>query len=97
MDLVLLAYQLLHDLAKNGCDVSVFEKNENIGGRARNFESNGFIFDMGPSWYWMPDVFERFFNNFNYQSSDFYELKKLDPNFKIIFSDQEMSISAKLG
>jgi phytoene desaturase len=81
-------------LAKNGCDVSVFEKNENIGGRARNFESNGFIFDMGPSWYWMPDVFERFFNNFGYQSSDFYELKKLDPNFKIIFSDQEMSIPA---
>ena len=51
-------------LAKDGFDVTVFEKNEMPGGRARKFEANGFTFDMGPSWYWMPDVFERFFHSF---------------------------------
>ena len=64
------------ELADKGMDVHVFEKNKEIGGRARKFIVDGFTFDMGPSWYWMPDVFERFFNNFGYQSSDFYELKK---------------------
>ena len=51
-------------LAKNGHKVTVFEKNEELGGRARQFKAKGFTFDMGPSWYWMPDVFEKFFNDF---------------------------------
>jgi monoamine oxidase len=63
-------------LADKGYDVTVFEKNSSFGGRARKFETNGFTFDMGPSWYWMPDVFEKYFNDFDKSVSDFYNLKK---------------------
>jgi len=77
-------------MAMNGCEVSVYEKNEDTGGRARVFGSDGFTFDMGPSWYWMPDVYESYFNLFGYQSSDFYELKKLDPGFAVIFDKGEV-------
>ena len=80
-------------IANQGHDVHVYEKNDQIGGRARQFSAEGFKFDMGPSWYWMPDVIERFYNKFGYTSSDFYELVKLDPGFKVIFSgNEEVSI-----
>ena len=59
-------------LAKAGYRVTVLEKNDSAGGRARVFESNGFVFDMGPSWYWMPDVFEKFFADFGKKVSDYY-------------------------
>ncbi|TRX57551.1 phytoene desaturase [Fulvivirga sp. M361] len=74
-------------LADAGCDVELFEKNSTPGGRARQFSSKGFTFDMGPSWYWMPDVFERFFNKFSKSTADFYQLERLDPSYKIFFSD----------
>ena len=61
-------------LAKKGFEVEVFEKNSTLGGRARRYKQEGFTFDMGPTWYWMPDVFERFFNDFGYQPSDYYNL-----------------------
>ena len=77
-------------LAKNGSDVTIFEKNATIGGRARSFESNGFVFDMGPSWYWMPDVYESYFNLFGKTTTDFYELKKLDPGFAVVFGENEV-------
>jgi phytoene desaturase len=77
-------------LASAGNKVVVFEKNTMIGGRARSFESNGFLFDMGPSWYWMPDVYERYYNLFGKSTSDFYELKKLDPGFAVIFGGSEV-------
>lgn len=51
-------------LANEGCDVTVLEKNKDLGGRARQFKAEGFTFDMGPSWYWMPDVFEKYFETF---------------------------------
>ena len=51
-------------LAKQGYDVSIYEKNKTVGGRARQFVRDGFTFDMGPSWYWMPDIFQSFFNDF---------------------------------
>ena len=72
-------------LAKEGRNVKVFEKNETLGGRARQFTKDGFIFDMGPSWYWMPDIFEDFFKKFDKKPSDYYDLKKLDPGFQMIF------------
>lgn len=72
-------------LAKAGNEVTLFEKNETIGGRARFFKAEGFTFDMGPSWYWMPEVFENFFNAFGKSTSDFYELIRLDPSYKVIF------------
>ncbi len=77
-------------LAKNGLDVSIFEKNSSAGGRARTFDANGFKFDMGPSWYWMPDVYEKFYNIFDYTTSDFYDLKQLDPGFAVIFKGNEI-------
>ncbi len=74
-------------LSKEGHEVSIFEKNESIGGRASQFKAKGFTFDMGPSWYWMPDVFERFFNDFGYCVTDFYKLDKLNPAYSVFFSD----------
>lgn len=76
-------------LASGGCKVDVIEKNAEIGGRARQFQEAGFLFDMGPSWYWMPEVYEEYFNLFGKTTSDFYELKKLDPGFKIIFGERD--------
>ncbi|WP_338840497.1 phytoene desaturase family protein [Flavobacterium ginsenosidimutans] len=72
-------------LAQQGNNVTVYEKNSTIGGRARQFKENGFTFDMGPSWYWMPDVFERFFQDFNKKPSDYYELIKLNPAYRVYF------------
>jgi phytoene desaturase len=72
-------------LASKGIEVDVFEKNSTIGGRARQFSSDGFVFDMGPSWYWMPDVFENYFNQFQKSPSDYYSLVKLSPSFRIYF------------
>ena len=76
-------------LADKGYDVTVFEKNSSFGGRARKFEANGFTFDMGPSWYWMPDVFEKYFNDFGKSVSDFYNLKKLDPAYRVYFGKND--------
>jgi phytoene desaturase len=71
-------------LAKSGYQVHIFEKNEQAGGRARQFTANGFVFDMGPSWYWMPDVFEKFYQDFGHTTADFYELVRLDPSYRVI-------------
>ncbi|GAA0872016.1 phytoene desaturase family protein [Gangjinia marincola] len=72
-------------LAKDGFKVTVLEKNGSVGGRARQLLREGFTFDMGPSWYWMPDVFERFFNDFDKKPSDYYHLDKLDPGYSVYF------------
>ena len=74
-------------LANEGHDVTIIEKNDQIGGRARKFSKEGFTFDMGPSWYWMPDVFEDFYNKFNHTTSDFYNLKRLDPSYRVYWKD----------
>lgn len=79
-------------LAKEGHRVSVFEKNTTVGGRARQLIKDGFTFDIGPSWYWMPDIFEKFFNDFGKKTSDYYELYKLSPAYKIFFSDDIITI-----
>lgn len=81
-------------LAKNGYQVTLLEKNATIGGRARIFAENGFVFDMGPSWYWMPDVFEDYFKLFNKHSSDFYQLVRLDPSYKVFYKDDAVTIPA---
>ena len=72
-------------LAKYGFKVTVYEKNDYLGGRARQFKKDGFTFDMGPTWYWMPDVFESFFGDFDVKPSDYYELKKLNPAYSVYF------------
>ena len=76
-------------MAKAGYDVTILEKNATPGGRARKFEEQGFLFDMGPSWYWMPDVFERFFSQFGKKVSDYYELVRLSPSYQVIYSEQD--------
>lgn len=75
-------------LAKEGFDVTILEKNSSIGGRGRQFKKEGFTFDMGPSWYWMPDVFDRFYDQFGYKSTDFYDLKRLNPSYRVYWSDK---------
>jgi phytoene desaturase len=85
-------------LAQKGYDVTILEKNSVAGGRCRKFEVDGYMFDMGPSWYWMPDVFEQYFARFGKKVSDYYELIRLDPAYKIVFGkDHEMPIPADMN
>ena len=79
-------------LAKDGYQVDIYEKNDSVGGRARQFVKEGFTFDMGPSWYWMPDIFERFFNDFGKSTKDYYHLDRLSPAYKIFFEDDIITI-----
>lgn len=79
-------------LAKWGFDVSVYEKNGSIGGRASQMIKDGFTFDLGPSWYWMPDIFDKFFSDFSKKTSDYYALHKLDPAYKIFFETDAITI-----
>ncbi len=72
-------------LAQAGYEVEVYEKNNTVGGRARQLKKNGFTFDIGPTWYWMPDVFEKFFGDFKKKPSDYYDLEKLAPAYKVFF------------
>ena len=76
-------------LAKAGFEVNVFEKNKSLGGRARQLKKDGFTFDMGPSWYWMPDVFESFYNDFGKTTADLYELERLDPGYQVVFGEKD--------
>ncbi|GAO42342.1 phytoene desaturase family protein [Flavihumibacter petaseus] len=82
--------------AKAGHDVHVFEQHPQPGGRARQFTTpQGYVFDMGPSWYWMPDILESFFADFGYRTADFFELVSLDPQFDMIFGDGKMTVPEK--
>ena len=81
-------------LAKEGNEVTILEKNNTPGGRARQFKKDGFTFDIGPSWYWMPDVFEKFFGDFDRKVSDYYSLEKLDPCYEVYFDQMD---SIKIG
>lgn len=83
-------------MAKAGYKVTVLEKNEQVGGRASLLEISGFKFDMGPSWYWMPDIFERFFEDFGRKVTDYYQLEKLSPGYRVYFGkDNFIDISDK--
>lgn len=84
-------------MAKAGWEVTVIEKHAIPGGRARQFRKDGFVFDMGPTWYWMPDVFERYFAAFGKKVSDYYELKRLDPSYRIYWQDNETNVPAELS
>lgn len=83
-------------LAKSGHKVTVLEKNSMPGGRAQVWKSDGFVFDMGPSWYWMPDVFESFFKDFGHQISDFYHLKRLSPSYQVFTKSQKIEVPSSL-
>jgi phytoene desaturase len=81
-------------MAKAGWKVTVIEKHSTAGGRARQLIEDGFVFDMGPSWYWMPDVFDRYFNQFGKKVSDYYSLKRLDPSYTVYWEDGKTDIPA---
>ncbi len=81
-------------MAKAGWDVTLLEKQNSPGGRARQLIADGFTFDMGPSWYWMPEVFERFFGCFDKKTTDYYELKRLEPSYRVYWEDKPMDIPA---
>jgi phytoene desaturase len=84
-------------LAKAGYRVTLVEKNKTLGGRARAFSAEGFTFDMGPSWYWMPDVFEHYFGLFDHSPADFYQLQRLDPSYRVYFGkDDALDLPASL-
>jgi len=83
-------------LADKGLEVVVLEKNNQAGGRARQFKAEGFTFDMGPSWYWMPDVFENYFSLFGKKVSDYYQLERLDPSYQVFFEEEAWKIPANL-
>ncbi len=78
-------------LAKDGYTVTILEKNSTLGGRARIFETEGFRFDMGPSWYWMPDVFDTFFGKFGKKVADYYTLSRLDPGYRVYFAENDFA------
>jgi len=84
-------------LSKAGHKVTLLEKNEDTGGRARAFRKDGFVFDMGPSWYWMPEIFEAFFARFGKKVSDYYELERLDPSYRVFFSNRTIDVPADLN
>ena len=81
-------------LAKYGWQVTVVEKNATAGGRARQFFADGFTFDMGPSWYWMPEVFEKFFASFGKKVNDYYALQRLDPSYRIYWNADSTDVPA---
>jgi phytoene desaturase len=81
-------------MASAGWDVTVLEKQSTPGGRARQLKAQGFTFDMGPSWYWMPDVFERYFGCFGKKVSDYYELERLDPSYRVYWHEDHSDIPA---
>jgi len=84
-------------LAQQGFRVQVLEKHDRPGGRARSFSAQGFTFDMGPSWYWMPDVFEKYFRKFGKTTADYYELLRLDPSYTVIFGENDfMPVPAQM-
>jgi len=83
-------------MAKNGWKVTVLEKNEGPGGRARQLKEQGFTFDMGPSFYWMPDVFERYFSRFGKKVADYYTLERLDPSYRVYWNDGSTDMPASL-
>lgn len=76
-------------LASQGHEVNVYEKNAQLGGRAQQYQNEGFYFDMGPTWYWMPDVFDRFFNDFGKKTSDYYTIEKLSPAYRVFFGEND--------
>ena len=81
-------------LAKEGHNVTVIEKNEQPGGKASLLKKDGFQFDMGPSWYWMPDVFEKYFKDFDKDINQYLNLKRLDPSYRVFFDDEVIDIPA---
>ncbi|WP_200937188.1 phytoene desaturase family protein [Frigoribacterium sp. Leaf172] len=72
-------------LAREGHDVVLLEKNDAVGGRAGSWSHEGFRFDLGPSWYLMPEVFDHFFRLMGTSSAEQLDLVELDPGYRVYF------------
>ena len=83
-------------LAADGFSVDVLERHDQPGGRARSFRAEGFLFDMGPSWYWMPDVFERYFARFGSEVTAELNLVRLSPSYRVVFEDGPVDIPSDM-
>ena len=79
-------------LAKSGYDVTLLEKNEQLGGRASVRKIGGFTFDMGPSWYLMPEIFEHWFELMGEKVSDHLNLVRLEPSYRVIFEGRSKPV-----
>ena len=76
-------------LGKAGHRVTVIEKNSTYGGRLQTVSQQGYTFDSGPSWYWMPDIFDSFFEDFDKKTNDYYDLRRINPGYRVYFSEGE--------
>ena len=76
-------------LAKEKHNVTVIEKNSTYGGRLQTINKKGYTFDSGPSWYWMPDIFDSFFADFGKSTSDFYSLNRIAPGYRVYFGEKD--------
>lgn len=83
-------------MAREGWEVDVIEKQDSPGGRARQLKEDGFTFDRGPSFYWMPDVFERYFAQFGKNIADYYSLQRLDPSYRIYWDNGFTDLPANM-
>ncbi|MGO1317255.1 MAG: phytoene desaturase family protein, partial [Cellulomonadaceae bacterium] len=72
-------------LARAGYDVEVLEQRATVGGRAGSWESQGFRFDTGPSWYLMPEVFDHFFRLLGTSAAAELDLRRLGPAYRVFF------------
>ena len=76
-------------LGKAGHRVTVIEKNSTYGGRLQTVSQQGYTFDSGPSWYWMPDIFDSFFEDFDKKTNDYYDLRRINPGYRVYFNERE--------
>ena len=76
-------------LGKAGYRVTVIEKNSTYGGRLQTVSQQGYTFDSGPSWYWMPDIFDSFFEDFDKKTNDYYDLRRINPGYRVYFGEGE--------
>ena len=75
-------------LARDGYDVTLLEALDQVGGRAGNWEKDGFRFDTGPSWYLMPEVFDHFYKLMGTSAAEHLDLGLLDPGYRVFFESE---------
>ena len=84
-------------LLKMGYDVTIYEKNQKVGGRMYQIESEGFKFDVGPTIVMMPEYYRELFEFSGVNPDDYLDMQLLNPMYDIHFPDQtKLTISTDL-
>lgn len=84
-------------LAAEGIKVSLFEKNQRVGGRTQTIENSGFRFDMGPTFFLYPQILESVFVRCGLKMADYVDLKRVDPGYRLAFEGgPDVRIGSKL-